>query len=64
MRICFDCLRNTTRVRIDNVEYVEVVWQKDKGRMTRYYKVITKDNKVRMLKYKDHQVYWVSDNAD
>lgn len=64
MRVCFDRLSNTTRVRIDDVEYIEVVWSKDKGRLARYYKVITKDNQVRMLKYKDHQVYWIADIAD
>lgn len=58
MTICFDNLKDCTRERIDNVEYVEVDFSMHKGRPTRFWKVYLKDGTTRSLKYKDYMFYW------
>lgn len=58
MDICFDCVRNTTRVFFDNVDYVEVDYAKVNGRITKMWYVYTTDGKTHTLKYKDNLFYW------
>ena len=61
MTICFANLKDATRERVENVEYVGVEFSMCNGRPTRFYKVYTKDNKERSFKYKDYMVYWISE---
>lgn len=59
MTIVFEYDKGYSRVRFDDVEYVEVGYSKDKGRLTRFWFIYTKDGKTHSLKFKDHTIYWI-----
>lgn len=59
MDVCFNCNRDATRVSFNDVEYIEVDYAKDKGRMTKFWFIYTKDNKTHTLKYRDNELYWI-----
>lgn len=58
MDICFECQRDCTRTKFENVEYVETGYSKDKGRITKFWYIYTSDGTTHALKYRDNEFYW------
>lgn len=61
MTVVLDDLRNTTRVRVENVVRLEFIWSINRGRPTRYWFLELADGKTRNFKMKDYSIYYISE---